>query len=82
MPSCAKPQARANLILANTNAQPARDASLQRWRPHLNGRNSEAGLWSSAVAREVKADGRHMPHGNWNPPWVEWLMGWPIGGLT
>ena len=34
---------------------------------------------SLAVAREEKADGRHMPHGQLNPPWVEWLMGWPIG---
>ena len=44
------------------------------------GRNSEAGLFElQAVAREEKADGRHMPHGQLNPPWVEWLMGWPIG---
>ena len=34
---------------------------------------------SFAVAREEKADGRHMPHGQLNPPWVEWLMGWPTG---
>ena len=40
------------------------------------GRRSEAGLLSS-VAREEKADGRHMPHGQLNPPWVEKLMGWP-----
>lgn len=31
------------------------------------------------VAREEKAAGRHIPHGTLNPPWVEWLMGWPIG---
>ena len=31
------------------------------------------------VAREEKAAGRHIPHGTLNPPWVEWLMGWPTG---
>ena len=34
---------------------------------------------SFAVAREEKAEGRHIPHGQLNPPWVEWLMGWPTG---
>ena len=34
---------------------------------------------SFAVAREEKAAGRHMPHGQLNPTWVEWLMGWPTG---
>lgn len=34
---------------------------------------------SFAVAREEKSEGRHMPHGQLNPPWVEWLMGWPTG---
>ena len=34
---------------------------------------------SFAVAREEKAAGRHMPHGQLNPTWVEWLMGWPLG---
>ena len=32
---------------------------------------------SFAVAREEKAEGRHIPHGQLNPPWVEKLMGWP-----
>ena len=31
---------------------------------------------SFAVAREEKAEGRHIPHGQLNPPWVEKLMGW------
>ena len=34
---------------------------------------------SFAVAREEKAEGRHIPHGQLNPPWVERLMGWPTG---
>ena len=34
---------------------------------------------SFAVSREEKAEGRHIQHGQLNPPWVEWLMGWPIG---
>ena len=33
---------------------------------------------SFAVAREEKAEGRHIPHDSWNPPWVGWIMGWPI----
>ena len=34
---------------------------------------------SFAVARAEYKDGRHIPHGQLNPPWVEWLMDWPIG---
>ncbi len=34
---------------------------------------------SYAVAKAEHQEGRHMPHGQLNPTWVEWLMGWPIG---
>lgn len=34
---------------------------------------------SFEVAKAEKIEGRHMPHGNLNPEWVEWLMGWQIG---
>jgi hypothetical protein len=43
-----------------------------------DGKTQQTSL-SFAVAREeMKAD-RHIPNGTLNPPWVEWLMGWPIG---
>lgn len=34
---------------------------------------------SFAVCRAEMKDGRHLPTGQMNPEFVEWLMGWPIG---
>lgn len=34
---------------------------------------------SSVVFREEMEGGRINPRGTLNPPWIEWVMGWPLG---